>query len=106
MPTKRQDTRNSPRLTFVGRYLALVLLPVMLLRSGSELFHSHEAAQGVSISAPCNACELEATFAIEGIDPAPLPTLPVLQRFECLANESHPFVPFTLRSSGRAPPQA
>ena len=89
-----------------GRYLIVLLLPVLLFRGASDFFHNHSAQLDCSYSpsSVCSACQLDATFATESYDPAPLPPVPVVQisRIEIL--EAFPFLSSRLPASGRAPP--
>src|ERR1700750_2757906 len=54
-----------------SRAIAIVLLPVLLVRLGNDFLHSHAAhgVAGASISAPCEACDIQATVALDNVAP-------------------------------------
>jgi hypothetical protein len=88
-------------------YAFVVLLLLALAgRTGSDFFHSHEAFSdnGPSISAPCNACDLDATIALNA-PPAPvLPPLALTPVEVFVSSVARPFAPAILHTQGRAPP--
>jgi len=87
------------------RLFVTLLLPVMLVRVGSNFFHTHSIeSNGYSVSVSCNACELEVTVALETPDPAPLPSVFAFPLPQISPSEEHPFVSPVFYSTGRAPP--
>jgi hypothetical protein len=91
----------------LGARLAVVLLvAATFARTAGDFFHDHTLPLSgqASISAPCNACDLESTFAMEGTSQAPLPAVPVTGEILILAPETHPYISLILGTSGRAPP--
>ena len=103
--SSRQTTPSNFR--GLGARLAVVLLvAATFARTSVDFFHDHTLplAGHAGISAPCNACEIESTFAMEGLAQAPLPAVPVTGVILTLAPETHPYISPILRTSGRAPP--
>jgi hypothetical protein len=91
----------------LGMRLAVVLLvAATFARSGVDFFHDHgaQSSSQAGISAPCNACDLESTFAMEGASQPPLPVVPVTGELLILAPATHPYISLILGTSGRAPP--
>lgn len=102
----RKDHRMSIRVSSFGRVLVALVVLSLGLRISGDFFHSHTSTQShvEHISAPCDACQLDATHAVESADAATLPVLPVVCLPEIVRAEAHPFIPILLRTSGRAPP--
>lgn len=89
----------------VHAFVALLLVAIAG-RTGSDFFHTHEALadNGTTISAPCNACDVEATVTLNA---PPVPVLPPLTvtPVEIFAlSVGSPFTPAILHTHGRAPP--
>ncbi len=95
------------RLGFFTRVLTACLLVALSGRVASDFFHTDgPLTRGAAISAPCNACEIEATAVIGAPAPPALPALPVVITHLIVPPEAHPFAPVLLRAQGRAPPIA
>jgi hypothetical protein len=94
------------RRGFAGHAFAILLLIAIAGRTSSDFFHTHEAfsENGPSISAPCNACDVEATVTLNAPTPPVLPPLTVapVQVFSPVV--ASPFAPAILHTQGRAPP--
>ncbi len=86
-------------------FVALLLVAVVG-RTGSDFFHTHEAfAENVpTLSAPCNACDVEATIALNGPPPPVLPPLTITPVEVFVSSVAQPFAPSILHTQGRAPP--
>ncbi len=94
------------RRGYAAHALVAFLLLALAGRTGSDFFHSHEAFSdnGPSISAPCNACDLDATIALNA-PPAPvLPPLALTPVEIFVPFVDGPFAPAILHTQGRAPP--
>jgi hypothetical protein len=94
------------RRGYAAHAFVAFLLIALAGRTGSDFFHTHEAipGNGIAISAPCNACDLDATIALNA------PTAPVLPPLTLTTVEifvspiEQPFTPAILHTRGRAPP--
>ncbi len=96
---------HSPRM--IGHALAALLFLAILARTGSDFFHTEgPVTAGVTISAPCNACDLEATTALGAPPPPVLPPLTVSSIEIVVVLEARPFASAILHTNGRAPPEA
>ena len=85
--------------------LAALLFFSLVARTSSDFFHTDgPVTTGASISAPCNACDLEATAALDAPSPPVLPPLTVSPIEPAIPQEAHPFAPAILHTQGRAPP--
>jgi hypothetical protein len=94
------------RRGFAAQAFAVLLLLALAGRTESDFFHTHEALSndGPSISAPCNACDLDATIALNA-PPAPiLPPLALTPVDIFVPSVAQPFAPAILHTQGRAPP--
>jgi len=89
-----------------AQLLVVLLVAATFARTASDFFHDHAESLGhqAAISAPCNACDVESTFAMEGVAQAPLPAVPVTGVILTLAPETNPYISPILRTSGRSPP--
>jgi hypothetical protein len=94
------------RRGYAAHAFPLLLLFAIAGRTGSDFFHTHEAfsESGPSISAPCNACDVEATVTLNAPAPPVLPTLAVTPVEEFASSVIRPFAPVILHTQGRAPP--
>ncbi|HET6401664.1 MAG TPA: hypothetical protein VFH95_09725 [Candidatus Kapabacteria bacterium] len=93
------------RRGFSVHVLSALLFLAITARTGSDFFHTEGPENaGATISAPCTACELEATTALGAPDPPVLPPLTVLQVEAIVLPEAYPFAPVILHARGRAPP--
>jgi hypothetical protein len=87
------------------RILVTLLFLALAARSSSDFFHTEgPVGTGPAISAPCNACELQGTSALDAPPPPALPSLTVSEVEAVIPAEAHPFTPPIVRMQGRAPP--
>gem|GEM_PF-4564250 len=87
--------------------LALALLAAVLVRSSGNFFHTEGfTSDRPTISAPCNACDLEATGIIHAPPPPALPPLTISEHLDLVPAEAQPFSAPALSHRGRAPPCA
>lgn len=85
--------------------LAVLLFLSLGARTASDLFHTEgPLTSGVTISAPCNACNVEATAVVAAPAPPALPVLTVSSILIIVPGGAHPFVPLIIQNQGRAPP--
>ena len=94
------------RRGYAAQAFAVLLLIALAGRSESDFFHTHEALSnnGPSISAPCNACDLDATITLNAPTPPVLPPLAVTPVEIFAPSIARPFAPAILHTQGRAPP--
>ncbi len=94
------------RRGFAAQAFAMLLLFALAGRTESDFFHTHEALcdNGPSISAPCNACDLDATVTLNAPAPPVLPRLTVTPVEIFVRSEGRSFAPAILHTQGRAPP--
>jgi hypothetical protein len=94
------------RRGYAAHAFVAFLLFAIAGRTGSDFFHTHEAhpQNGPSISAPCNACDVEATVTLNAPTPPVLPPLAVTPVEIFAPSVSRPFAPAILHTQGRAPP--
>ena len=104
--TSRHSEARSSFQELGARLAVVLLVAATFTRSGVDFFHDHAASLSgqAGISAPCNACDLESTFAMEGVSQPPLPAVPVTGEIFNLAPATHPYISLILGTSGRAPP--
>jgi hypothetical protein len=85
--------------------LAALLLLALAARTGSDFFHTEGPEHaGATISAPCPACQLEATTALGCPPPPVLPPLTISTIETVVPSETRPYAPPILHTQGRAPP--
>jgi hypothetical protein len=106
MKVRHQRGLGSLRRSYAVHAFVALLLFAIAGRTGSDFFHTHEALidNGPTISAPCNACDVEATVTLNA---PPIPVLPPLTvtPVEIFASSViRPFAPAILHTQGRAPP--
>ncbi len=98
-------------LHFLRQGIGTQMLGVLILfalcgRVESDFFHTHEFYSSAvpSLSAPCNACDVEATSVLIAPAPPVLPPLTVAEFKSIVPNEAWPFTTAILQAKGRAPP--
>jgi hypothetical protein len=94
------------RRGYAAHAFVMLLLLALAGRTESDFFHTHEAFSdnGPSISAPCNACDLDATVALNATPPPVLPPLTITPVEVFVTSVARPFAPAILHTQGRAPP--
>jgi len=94
------------RRGFSAQVMVALILLALAGRTGSDFFHTHEALSdtGTAISAPCNACDVEATVTLNAPPPPVLPPLVVTPVEIFSLAVASPFAPPILHTQGRAPP--
>ncbi len=94
------------RRGYAAQAFAALLLLALAGRTESDFFHSHEALSDdrLAISAPCNACDLDATIALNAPPPPILPALAFTPVEIFVCSVARPFAPAILHTQGRAPP--
>ena len=94
------------RRGYAAHAFVFLLLLAIAGRTGSDFFHTHEAfsENGPAISAPCNACDVEATVTLNAPAPPVLPPLTLTPVENFVSAVERPFAPAILHTQGRAPP--
>jgi len=93
------------RRGFSAHTLAALLFLALAARTGGDFFHTEGPEHaGATISAPCNACELEATTALGCPPPPVLPPLTISTVEAIVPAEIQPYATPILHTQGRAPP--
>ena len=94
------------RRGYAAHAFAVLLLFAIAGRTQSDFFHTHDAFSdnGPSISAPCNACDIDATIALNAPTAPVLPPLTLTPVEIFVPSVARPFAPAILHTQGRAPP--
>lgn len=108
MNIRQQRGLGVMRRGFAAQAFAMLLLLALAGRTESDFFHTHESLcdNGPSISAPCNACDVDATIAHNAPATPVLPPLALTPVEVFVTSVSRPFATAILHTQGRAPPPA
>lgn len=105
MEACQENILSALRRGFSAHTLVTLLFLALIVRSGGDFFHTEGPEHtGATISAPCNACQLEATTALHAPAPPVLPPLTVSRVETVIPTEARPYAPAILHTQGRAPP--